>query len=110
VEFSVRHGPVTLLALTHTAPGVLGAPGAPWEAGGAAGLKLLVAEGESLPGPTLAIGNTNSRLRFPLDPGTFVTRWAEAGPPHHCALGTGHQRATIERLARLLDLPLTVVA
>jgi L-arabinose isomerase len=104
VEFSVRHGPVTLLALTHTADAAPGAPGS------AAGLKLLVAEGESLPGPTLAIGNTNSRLRFPLDPGTFVTRWAEAGPPHHCALGTGHQRATIERLARLLDLPLTVVA
>jgi L-arabinose isomerase len=110
VEFSVRHGPVTLLALTHTAAGAPGTPGPPVEAGGAAGLKLLVAEGESLPGPTLAIGNTNSRLRFALDPGTFVTRWAEAGPPHHCALGTGHQRATIERLARLLDLPLTVVA
>ncbi len=102
VEFAVRHGPVTLLALAHRAGG---------------GLKLLVAEGESLPGPILTIGNTNSRLRFAdaatgdaLDPGAFVTRWSEEGPPHHCALGTGHHRGAIEKLARLLDLPLVVVA
>ncbi|MGH2352629.1 MAG: L-arabinose isomerase family protein [Chloroflexota bacterium] len=94
VEFSVRHGPVTILALTHTVDG---------------GLKLLVAEGESLPGPTLQIGNTNSRLRFALDPAAFVTSWAEQGPPHHSALGIGHQREAIRKLARLLDLPLVVV-
>jgi len=95
VEFAVRHGLVTILALTHTYAG---------------GLKLLAAEGESLPGPILQIGNTNSRLRFALDPAAFVTRWAEAGPPHHCALGVGHQGATIAKLARLLGLPLEMVA
>ena len=70
VEFVVQHGPVTLLGLTHTRDG---------------GLKLLAAEGESLPRPILNVGNTNSRLRFALDPAAFVTRWAEAGPPHHGA-------------------------
>lgn len=94
VEFSVKHGPVTLLALTHTREG---------------GLKLLVAEGEALPGPILQIGNTNSRLRFSLDPAAFVTRWAEEGPPHHSALGVGHQRAALEKVALVLDLPLVVV-
>ena len=95
VEFAVRHGPVTLLGLTHTRDG---------------GLTLLAAEGESLPGPILNVGNTNSRLRFALDPAAFVTRWAEAGPPHHCALGIGHRLADIRKLAHLLQLPLTVVA
>lgn len=95
VEFAVKHGPVSLLALTHTPNG---------------GFKLLSAQGESIPGPILQIGNTNSRLRFALDPAAFVTRWSEAGPPHHCALGVGHQRTTIEKLAQLLDLPLQVVA
>lgn len=94
VEFSVQHGPVTILSLTHTSDG---------------GLKLLLAEGESILGPTLRIGNTNSRLRFALDPGTFVTRWAREGPPHHCALGIGHRQATICKLAHLLGLPLAVV-
>jgi L-arabinose isomerase len=94
VEFAVKHGPVTLLALTHAPDG---------------GLKLLAAEGESLPGPTLAIGNTNSRIRFALDPAAFVSRWSKEGPPHHCALGIGHQIAAIRALARLLGLPLVEV-
>jgi len=94
VEFAVKHGPVTLLALTHTRDG---------------GLKLLCAEGESLPGPILRIGNTNSRLRFALDPAEFVSRWAEEGPPHHCALGVGHRLGEIRKLAALLQLPLVVV-
>ncbi len=94
VEFNVKTGPVTILGMTQTADGRL---------------KLLAAEGEAEPGPRLAIGNTNSRLRFSLDPAEFMNRWAEAGPTHHCALGVGHQIGKIRKLARLLDLELVTV-
>jgi L-arabinose isomerase len=94
VEFSVRTGPVTILGLTQTADGRL---------------KLLVAEGESLPGEILRIGNTNSRLRFALPPDEFVDRWCEEGPTHHVALGVGHQAGTLEKLGRLLGLETVVV-
>mgnify|MGYP005843596543 CR=1 FL=1 len=90
VEFKVRTGPITILGVTQTAEGRL---------------KMLAAEGESLPGPTLRIGNTNSRLRFSLGPAEFVSRWCREGPTHHCALGVGHRRGTLERVARLLDVP-----
>jgi len=91
VEFSVRPGPVTLVALTQTAEG---------------SLKLLTAEGVCEPGPVLKIGNTNSRLRFAPGVRDFVNRWCEQGPTHHCALGVGEQRHRVAKLARLLDLPL----
>jgi L-arabinose isomerase len=94
VEFSVRLGPVTLLACTQTADG---------------NLKLISAEAESIAGPTLKIGNTNSRLRFALPPAEFVNRWCMEGPTHHCALGVGHQRQTIAKLARLMKLPLAEI-
>ena len=94
VEFSVKTGPVTILGLTQTADGRL---------------KLLVAEGESLPGEILHIGNTNSRLRFALPPDEFVDRWCQEGPTHHVALGLGHQAATIEKVGRLLGLETIVV-
>jgi L-arabinose isomerase len=95
VEFNVKTGPSTSLGMTQTAEGRL---------------KMLAAEGESLPGPRLEIGNTNSRLKFALDPAEFMNRWCEQGPTHHCALGVGRQSRRIEKVARLLDLELAVVA
>jgi L-arabinose isomerase len=94
VEFKVKTGPVTILGLTQTADGRL---------------KMLAAEGESIPGPTMAIGNTNSRLKFSLDPAEFMNRWAEEGPTHHCALSVGHQLSKIKKLARLSGLELVTV-
>jgi len=94
VEFKVKTGPITILGMTQTADGRL---------------KLLAAEGESLPGPTMQIGNTNSRLKFKLDPAEFMNRWAEEGPTHHCALGVGRQLGKIRKLARLLNLELTAI-
>ena len=94
VEFKVKAGPVTILCLTQTADGKL---------------KLIGAEGESLPGPILRIGNTNSRLRFALPPAEFVNRWCMEGPTHHCALGVGHNLARIGKLASLLKIPLVEV-
>lgn len=91
VEFNVRTGPVTLLAMTQTAEG---------------SLKMLSAEGESIAGPILKIGNTNSRLKFPLGPREFVNRWCEQGPTHHCALGLGARHEALARLGRLMGLPL----
>jgi len=94
VEFKVKTGPVTILGLTATADGEL---------------KLVAAEGESLPGPILRIGNTNSRLRFGPGPAEFVNRWSMEGPTHHCALGVGHNMGRIRKLASLLKIPLAEV-
>jgi L-arabinose isomerase len=94
VEFKVKTGPITILGLTQTADGRL---------------KMLAADGESIPGPTLQIGNTNSRLKFNLDPAEFMNRWAEQGPTHHVALGVGHQLGKIKKLARMLKLELVEV-
>jgi L-arabinose isomerase len=94
VEFQVKTGPVTILGTTQTAEGQL---------------KLLVAEGQSLPGPTMKIGNTNSRLQFSLPPAEFMDSWCAHGPSHHVALGVGHQASPIARLARLMNLECTVI-
>ena len=89
VEMAVRHGAVTCLSIIERPGGKLG---------------LLVAEGESVPGPILEIGNTNSRYRFPCGAREFITRWNAAGPAHHCAVGVGHIAGKIEKLGLLLDL------
>ena len=94
VEFNVKLGPVTVLGMTQTADG---------------NLKMICAEGESVPGPILRIGNTNSRLKFALGPADFINRWCEEGPTHHCALGVGHNRGSIAKLSELIGIPLASV-
>lgn len=89
VEMKVKNGPITLLAVVSTREG---------------SLKLLVAEGESVPGPILEIGNTNSRCKFPLGVKSFIDAWSKEGPSHHCAVGIGHIASKIRKLAALLGL------
>ena len=94
VEMAVKQGPVTLLSVVETAQGKL---------------KLLVAEGESVPGPILEIGNTNSRYQFPIGARRFVNEWNAHGPAHHCAIGVGHIGAKINKLGKLLGMEIAQV-
>ena len=89
VEMSVKHGPVTCLSVVETKDGKL---------------KLLVAEGESVAGPILEIGNTNSRYRFAIGARQFVNDWNAHGPAHHCAVGVGHIADKIDKLGKLLGV------
>jgi L-arabinose isomerase len=89
VEMSVKHGSVTLLSVVETKDGKL---------------KLLVAEGESVAGPILEIGNTNSRYKFSIGARKFVNDWNAHGPAHHCAVGVGHIADKIDKLGKLLGI------
>jgi len=94
VEMSVKNGPVTLLSVVETADNRL---------------KLLVAEGESVPGPILEIGNTNSRYRFSIGARQFMNDWNSHGPAHHCAVGVGHLAEQLRVLGKFLGIETVVV-
>ncbi len=94
VEARVKTGPVTILTVAQTGDGRL---------------KLLTAEGDSLPGPVLQIGNTFSRIAFALPPAEFIDRWCAHGPTHHSALGIGHVADRIAKVGRLLGLEVVQV-
>jgi L-arabinose isomerase len=88
IQMTVKHGPVTLLSVVEGKDEVF----------------LLVAEGESVPGPTLHIGNTNSRYRFSIGAKEFMDQWSKQGPAHHCAIGVGHIADKIEKFGQLLNV------
>lgn len=89
IQMKVKTGPVTLLSVCQ---------------GGDGKVFLLVAEGRSEDGPTLQIGNTNSRYRFKKPIRDFMNEWSKAGPSHHCVIGTGHKAATLHQLAWMLGI------
>ena len=62
IQMTVNHGSVTLLSVVE----------------GKDGLFLLVAEGESVAGPVLEIGNTNSRYRFSIGAKRFINEWSKS--------------------------------
>jgi L-arabinose isomerase len=94
VEMSVKQGPVTLLSVIET---------------GDSKLMLLTAEGESVSGPILEIGNTNSRYKFSIGARNFVNEWNSYGPAHHCAVGVGHINSKIRKLGELLGMEVVKV-
>lgn len=89
IQMKVANGPVTLLSVCQTGNGKI---------------TLLTAEGESVAGATLQIGNTNSRYKFPVSAREFINKWSEAGPSHHCAIGTGYRSSEIHKLSKLLNI------
>lgn len=94
VEMSVKHGAVTLLSVIENPNGTI---------------SFLCAEGESVEGAILEIGNTNSRYRFPIGARKFVEEWNSHGPAHHCAVGVGHITAKIKKLGLLLNIEVVQV-
>ncbi len=88
IQMNVKNGPVTLLSIVERNNGLF----------------MLVAEGESVIGPILETGNTNSRYHFPIGAKEFLNQWSKQGPPHHCAIGLGHISEKIKKLGRLLNI------
>jgi L-arabinose isomerase len=94
IQMTVKHGPVTLLSVVQQRDGAVA---------------LQVAEAESVPGPILQIGNTNSRYRFSIGAREFMNEWSRGGPAHHCAIGTGHVAGRIRKLGALLGIEVRTV-
>ncbi len=88
IQMTVKHGSVTLLSVVEGKDEVF----------------LLVAEGQSVAGPVLEIGNTNSRYRFTLGAKQFMDEWSKQGPAHHCAIGVGHIADKIDKLGKLIGM------
>ena len=94
VEMRVKNGPVTLLSVVQKKDGKL---------------MFLTAEGESVAGPILEIGNTNSRYHFSIGARKFVNAWNSYGPAHHCAVGIEHIASKIKKLGQLLGMEVVQV-
>jgi len=94
VEFRIKAGPITMLAIAQKADSTF---------------KFILAEGESREGKIPPTGNTNTRGFFKPDVVSFLKKWFRAGPTHHFALGVGHRAHTIEKIGQFLGIETEIV-
>jgi L-arabinose isomerase len=94
VEFNIKVGPITMLSIGVKNDGKF---------------KFIIAEGESVAAPIPPTGNTNTHGKFKPDVRTFLTKWCQAGPTHHFALGIGHHAKTLCKIAEALNIEAEVI-
>ncbi len=90
VEAKVRTGPITNLGCTQTLDGKL---------------KFILSEAEATDGPIMAIGNTQTPVRFSKDPDSYMDQWFAQAPTHHFAMSIGHNASLFQKAATLLGIP-----
>ncbi|MFB9275736.1 arabinose isomerase [Cohnella cellulosilytica] len=89
VEAKVKSGPITTLNVTQTGDG---------------NLKLIISEGESTNGTIMAIGNTQTPVKFREHPDLYMEKWFAEAPTHHCAISVGHNASLLRKVGTLMDV------
>ncbi len=93
-QFYPPAGDVTYLAITQDQDGHF---------------KFVVAQGVNEEGEIFRFGDTNMRTRFNCSAREFVNRWSKAGPTHHMAAAVGKHIDTIEKIAKIFDVPVDII-
>ncbi len=89
VEAKVKAGPITTLNVTQTVDGKL---------------KFIIGEAEATNGSTMTIGNTQTPVKFKLQPDEYMDKWFSEAPTHHFALATGHNASLLQKTGYLMDI------
>lgn len=89
VEAKVKIGKITTLNVTQTGDG---------------NLKLIISEAESVDGPVMKIGNTQTPVRFSKHPDEYMTQWFSEAPTHHCAISIGHNASLFHKVGELMGI------
>jgi L-arabinose isomerase len=89
VEFSIKHGPMTMASIGSDENGQF---------------RFIIAEGESQAGWVPPVGNTLTRGYFGSDVASFLEDWCKAGACHHQSLAIGHCGNAIEKFGKLMGI------
>lgn len=57
----------------------------------------------------MKIGNTQTHVKFGLDPDAYMDKWFGEAPTHHCAMATGHIAGIIKKLGELMKIKVAVI-
>ena len=94
VEAKVRAGDVTNLGVTQLSDGRF---------------RMIVSEGVATNGQIMAIGNTQTPVRFSEHPDIYMRKWFSLAPTHHFAMSVGKNASQLTKVADLMDCECNIV-
>lgn len=94
VEAKVQTGDITTLGMTQTGDGRL---------------KLIISEGVATDGEIMTIGNTQTPVKFSVEPDEYMDQWFAEAPTHHFAMSIGKNRSLLEKTADILNIKRVVI-
>lgn len=89
VEAKVRTGDITNLGITQMRDGKL---------------KMIISEGYATSGKIMAIGNTQTPVKFACPPDEYMKKWFAQKPTHHFAMSVGKNSSVFEKAAQILNI------
>ena len=94
VEAKVKKGAVSTLGIAQTADGKV---------------RMIISEGIATDGEIMTIGNTQTHVKFSLEPDAYMDAWFAYAPTHHFALSVGNNKDLFIKIAKLLNVEYSVV-
>lgn len=94
VEAKVKKGDVSTLGIAQTADGRV---------------RMIISEGVATDGEIMTIGNTQTHVKFSLEPDAYMDEWFAYAPTHHFALSVGKNAQLFVKIAKLLKIEYKIV-
>jgi len=94
VEAKVQTGDITTLGVTQTGDGKL---------------KMIISEGVATDGEIMTIGNTQTPVKFTLEPDDYMEKWFTEAPTHHFAMSIGQNKSLLEKTADILNIKNVII-
>jgi L-arabinose isomerase len=70
---------------------------------------MIISEGVATDGEIMTIGNTQTHVKFSLEPDAYMDDWFANAPTHHFALSVGKNAQLFVKIAKLLKIEYKLV-
>ncbi len=94
VEAKVKSGDITNLGCTQMRDGKL---------------KFIISQGTATGGEIMTIGNTQTPVKFSLDPDSYMDSWFKEAPTHHFAMSVGNNAELFSKIFELIEADYVII-
>ena len=70
---------------------------------------MIISEGYATDGKIMAIGNTQTPVKFKDAPDAYMSKWFKEKPTHHFAMSVGSNSSVLSKVASVLNVKSVII-